>query len=214
MPAPHPTRRPLLLLSLPGPRAFALGCCLAFGLAGCAERIQPASSGLRLPVAFRASTGAVPTAMRWPDAAWWEGFASPELDRLMRAAMSGNLDIAAAVAQLQQADAQIRIAGSALLPTVEGDLSLARSRSTSRNAGSAAQAGNSFDGSLSAGYEVDFWGRNRALLQAARSSASSLPSAPRPGSMSRSRRAWSPSSAPRSRRCSRPSSRTASPSAP
>lgn len=140
-------------------------------LSGCAVPIDPAESGLRLPALFRSRPEPVPTAMRWPDPRWWEGFGSPQLDRLMRAAMADNLDIAAAVAQLRQADAQVRISGAALLPTVDGDLSLDRSRGTSRNAGTAGTAGNSFGASLSAGYEVDFWGRNRAALDSARSSA-------------------------------------------
>ena len=140
-------------------------------LSGCAVPIETAESGLRLPALFRPRPEPVPTAMRWPDPQWWEGFGSPQLDRLMRAAMAGNLDIAAAVAQLRQADAQVRISGAALLPTVNGDLSLDRSRGTSRNARTAGSADNTFGASLSAGYEVDFWGRNRAALESARSSA-------------------------------------------
>jgi len=144
---------------------------LALTVAACAEPIDRADSGLRLPVLFRAGGTPVPTAMRWPDASWWEGFASPQLDRLMRAAMAGNLDIAAAAAQLRQADAQVRITGAALLPNVDGDASVGRSRAISRNPGTAGTAGNSFGGGLSASYEIDFWGRNRALLAAARSDA-------------------------------------------
>lgn len=145
---------------------------LALLAAGCAARIDPAESGLRLPTVFRmaeAAPAAVP--MRWPEADWWRAFETPQLDRLMQAAMDGNLDLVAAGARLRQADAAVRISGAALLPRVDGDLTLARARGTNRNPGSAAAASNRFDGGLSASYEVDFWGRNRAILEGARSSA-------------------------------------------
>ncbi|WP_439596517.1 efflux transporter outer membrane subunit [Falsiroseomonas sp.] len=161
---PLPHRRNLL-------RATAtLG--LGAAASGCAARIDPASSGLRLPGFFRAANAEpVPDAMRWPDASWWRGFGAPQLDQLMQAAMAGNLDLAAAAARLRQADAEVRISGAALLPTVDGDIQAGRSRSTNRNLGSAASANNSFGTGLSASYELDFWGRNRAILESARSSA-------------------------------------------
>ncbi len=141
--------------------------------AGCAPRIEPASSGIRLPALFSRGTPAAtpPVAMQWPDAAWWQAFGAPPLDALMRAAMDGNLDLAAATARVRQADAQVRISGAALLPSLDGDLSGGRSRSGSRNPGTAGRAENSFGATMSASYEVDFWGRNRAALEAARSSA-------------------------------------------
>ncbi|NKC32555.1 efflux transporter outer membrane subunit [Falsiroseomonas selenitidurans] len=164
MPVSPATRRPLL-------RASAL--LLLGGLAsGCAARIDPAASGLRLPGLFRGAAAApVPGAMRWPDATWWQGFNAPQLDALMRAAMAGNLDLAAAAARLRQADAEVRISGAALLPSLDADASARRSRASNRNPGSAAPAGNSFGAGLSASYEVDFWGRNRAILDSARASA-------------------------------------------
>ena len=55
-----------------------------------------------------------------PDAAlpaldWWRGFRSGELTALMEAAQIYNLDIAVAVAQIVQADAQVGVTGAALL---------------------------------------------------------------------------------------------------
>jgi len=42
---------------------------------------------------------------------WWRGFRSAELTSLMEEAQAANLDIAVAMAQILQADAQVRIAG-------------------------------------------------------------------------------------------------------
>ena len=53
----------------------------------------------------------------------WTGgaaFRSRELTQLMEEAQTVNLDIAAAVARFVQADAQARIAGAALLPSLSG----------------------------------------------------------------------------------------------
>src|SRR5262245_56069164 len=60
------------------------------------------------------STAAVPVA-----ADWWQRFDSPELDTLMAEALAANEDIAAAIARIDQARANTRIAGAPLLPNVE-----------------------------------------------------------------------------------------------
>src|SRR5580658_10992811 len=52
----------------------------------------------------------------WPDSQWWHAFGSPELDRLIDQAQQANDDLKAAIARVEQADAQVRIAGAALLP--------------------------------------------------------------------------------------------------
>src|SRR5437879_3000497 len=55
-----------------------------------------------------------------PTLDWWRGFRSKELTDLMEQAQTVNLDIAAATARFIQADAQARIAGAALLPSLSG----------------------------------------------------------------------------------------------
>ncbi len=69
-----------------------------------------------------------------PTLDWWRGFRSPELTQLMEEAQTVNLDIAAATARFVQADAQARIAGAALLPSLSGS----GSESYSRISGSSA----------------------------------------------------------------------------
>lgn len=115
----------------------------------------------------------------WPSAAWWRGFGSPRLDALIGQAETANFDIAAAVARVRQADAQLRIAGAALLPTVGGTAGGTRTRSpyaqsapeTTTGPVPAASYGDSFNLGLSASYEIDFWGKNRATEEAARAGA-------------------------------------------
>jgi NodT family efflux transporter outer membrane factor (OMF) lipoprotein len=70
-----------------------------------------------------------------------------------------------------QADAQSRISGAPLLPIVDLNASASRSRS-SQTMGTGGGGGGSaersvYSASLSASYEIDFWGKNRAALRAA-----------------------------------------------
>jgi NodT family efflux transporter outer membrane factor (OMF) lipoprotein len=142
-------------------------------LGACAAPAEAPRAGLRMPGLFRMAAAPQPasTAIAWPGATWWEGFGSPELDALMRGAMAASPDLAAAEARLRQADALVRLAGSALLPTVEADLSASRARSPGARAGSTGSGRDSYGAILSASYEVDLWGRNASAVQAAQAGA-------------------------------------------
>lgn len=148
---------------VPCVRALAL----AMLLGACALPIEPAQSGIAAPGRFVAGRAA-PAPAPAPDPAWWQAFAAPDLDRLMAAAMAGNLDLAASVARLRQADAALKITGAQLLPLVEGGVSVGRSRGTSSTPGTPANAGRRYGGSIQASYQIDFWGGLRAQEQAAR----------------------------------------------
>jgi multidrug efflux system outer membrane protein len=105
----------------------------------------------------------------WPSADWWHGFGSPTLDGLIAQAQRSNDDLAAAIARVEEADAQARIAGAALLPSVDFGADATRQRAQVTGAGP--ETFNSFSPVLSASYELDFWGKNRALRAAARATA-------------------------------------------
>lgn len=140
---------------------------LMFALSACALPIEPAESGLVAPASFVAGGGTTAPALA-PDPAWWQSFGAPDLDRLMTASLAGNFDLAAAIARLRQADAVLKIAGAQLLPQVDASGSVARTRGTSSTPGTPANAGRTYGGSLSASYQLDFWGRLAAQQQAAR----------------------------------------------
>ncbi|NDA46478.1 MAG: efflux transporter outer membrane subunit [Alphaproteobacteria bacterium] len=102
---------------------------------------------------------------------WPKLFGSAELTRLSQQAVSGNFDIAAAAARLIQAQGQAMISSAALIPSLSGTGSASRSYTPgtlrSRTAPFEASVGNNFNLGLSASYVLDFWGRNRALADAA-----------------------------------------------
>jgi multidrug efflux system outer membrane protein len=105
----------------------------------------------------------------WPEAEWWHGFGSAKLDELIAEAKRSNDDLAGAIARVQEADAQARIAGAALLPSL--DLGATGTRERAPVTGSGPRVFNDFNPELSASYELDFWGKNRALRDAARAAA-------------------------------------------
>jgi len=96
------------------------------------------------------------------------------LTDLMEEAQTVNLDIAAATARFIQADAQARIAGAALLPSLQGNGSEAYCRTSGSSASGLSIGGRevvNYTASLSAAYELDFWGKNRDATQAAEETA-------------------------------------------
>lgn len=109
-----------------------------------------------------------------PPLDWWRGFRSRELTQLMEEAQTVNLDIAAASARIFQADAQARIVGASLLPNLAGNASVTRSKSsgsTGSLTGSLGREITTYSSSLSASYEIDFWGKNRDAALAAEETA-------------------------------------------
>ncbi len=133
--------------------AFTSGCILQKDLP------DPA---LDVPAAYKEARDR--GAEQPPALDWWRGFGSRELTTLMEEAQTVNLDIAAATSRILQADAQARIAGAALLPFVTADVNASRSRSSGRSTGGGLTTGREFSNysaSLSASYEIDFWGKNR-----------------------------------------------------
>ncbi|RAI27575.1 RND transporter [Rhodoplanes serenus] len=129
-------------------------------LAGCFVDTEKPELALDVPGRYVEGRG---TAEVGPALDWWRGFRSGELTRLMEEAQTSNLDIAAAVARIMQADAQARVAGSLLLPALSGAGSATRTRSAGAASGSGISTERSlYSTSLSASYELDFWGKNRA----------------------------------------------------
>lgn len=145
-------------------RAFAALGCLLPVLAGCIDTQRP-EPALDVPQSFAnapARSGAGPVAP-----GWWRHFGSTELTGFVDASQSGNFDLAAAVARVAEADAQAKIAGSALFPQIGVSALASRSRTAAPD-GTGTQPGvNRFNPAFLASYEVDFWGRNRALLDSA-----------------------------------------------
>ncbi|QHQ39238.1 efflux transporter outer membrane subunit [Microbulbifer hydrolyticus] len=105
-----------------------------------------------------------------PEQRWWQSFGDRELDQLVALALSANPDLQATYWRLQQADAAADQARSGFWPRLTGGLENTEQRRASSNDfdfSGAENEGNSWSGSLAAGYEVDLWGRVRSGARAA-----------------------------------------------
>ncbi|WP_456640193.1 efflux transporter outer membrane subunit [Bradyrhizobium sp. USDA 10063] len=153
-------------------RALA-GFVIAASSAGCILTRDLPDPALDIPGGYKA-TRQTKASDAPPTLDWWRGFRSTELTTLMEEAQRVNLDIAAAVARFQQADAQARIAGAALLPTLSGSGSETYSRTSGSSASGLSIGGRevvNYNASLAASYQLDFWGQNRDAAQAAEETA-------------------------------------------
>lgn len=147
-------------------------------LGGCMLSSDKPDPGLDIPVAYQYGPKKPDLAeAKIPSLDWWRSFRSRELTELIEEARVSNLDIAVAVAQIEQADAQARITGAPLLPNValNGSASRLRTSQSTSAGGTPGSLGGSerdlLSSSLTASYEIDFWGKNRAALRAAEESA-------------------------------------------
>jgi multidrug efflux system outer membrane protein len=92
-------------------------------------------------------------------------FKSKQLTDLVALGRGFNLSLAAAIARIQQAEAQVRIATQPLIPTIAAAGS--GSQSLSHEQGQAIRS-TTVIGQLTASYTLDFWGQYRSLLFAAK----------------------------------------------
>ncbi len=112
-------------------------------------------------------------ATAWPSADWWQGFGSGELDQLITSATADNHDLAAAVNRVLESEAQAKIAGAPLYPSLDAAGGVSRSQSANlrpSNNGFGNSSNNPqtlYNASLNAAYEIDLWGKNRSAADAA-----------------------------------------------
>jgi len=111
----------------------------------------------------------------WPHERWWREFGSSELNGLMVIALKDNIGLKVAAARLRQAQALVRVEGARLLPFLDAEMEFANERISENgvfavlNRKEAAGANIVFGqiNPFNLRYEFDFWGKNRAALDAA-----------------------------------------------
>lgn len=105
-----------------------------------------------------------------PAAAWWQTLQDPVLTQLMEDTATHNLDVRIALANIEQARALRRISIAPFFPQVSGSADATRegfSEATNRNRVNVEQERDSFNASLDAVWELDFFGRIRRSNEAA-----------------------------------------------
>jgi len=146
--------------------ALLIAACVL--LAGCVSdgeiaprlsRIDPAAAGL----SGDASIASL-------DEAWWRAFGEPQLDALITKALADHPSLQSAEARVQAARASVSAARADAQPQVTGSFNTTRERFTSSDLAPLPLAGRTKTTTtleLDASWEVDFFGRNRAALEAA-----------------------------------------------
>ena len=147
------------------------GLAAALLLAGCAstQGIGPQATQ-RAPAVPGASAQAVAPI----SAQWWHDFGDPQLDRLVEQALRDSPNLGVARARLRRAQAATDSAGAARYPQVTGSLDVTRQRFSENSLYPPPLAGSIENtGTLQANFswELDFFGKNQAALQAALGSA-------------------------------------------
>ena len=132
---------------------------LAALLAACSTAVPPAAPDAPLPAHWKseAPAGWVSTAAyrQWQGGQWWKLFDDEALDGLMAQVEAGNQNIAAAAANVAQAQALLQQSESQRLPTLGVQAAAQRSGGPARGSASAG---------LAASWAPDLWGRIAATI--------------------------------------------------
>ncbi len=116
---------------------------------------------------FLAPTG------EWPIDRWWSKYDDPQLDTLVAEALQGSPNLNVAQARVRRAQAVTQIAGAPLLPEVELNAGAGVQRLSYNYLTAPANVVRGWNDvgqiSLDIRWEVDFWGKYRAGLEAATS---------------------------------------------
>ena len=146
----------------------AVASVVVMALAGCASPSGIASSAqLAAPATLGAAGAPQPTPLA---AEWWHGFDDPVLDDLITRATAGNPSLRVAAARTARASANVAAADAAGKPLVTGQLDMLRQRFSENSLYPPPLAGaieNTATAQLNGSWELDFFGRNRAQLDAA-----------------------------------------------
>jgi multidrug efflux system outer membrane protein len=104
---------------------------------------------------------------------WWTSFNEAPLNALIDEALGHNLDLDAAIARIDTARAQVKLAQSDLYPSLNLGIDATRSRSTQVGViplpNGIPPTANDYRVGLNASYEVDLWGKYRTATRAAQS---------------------------------------------
>jgi outer membrane protein, multidrug efflux system len=143
---------------------------LAFSIAGCTVGPNYKRPAVDAPVAYRGDSpaaNAAPSAESIGDAKWWTVFQDEQLQALIRTALQQNFDARIAATRVLEAQAQFGITRADQFPTVSGGADLNSTRNAKSPLAGAFQQ-NTGSLSLSAAWELDFWGKYRRASEAAR----------------------------------------------
>lgn len=128
---------------------------ISLALAGCSLAPEFHRPQMAIPDGWSGVAAAQPSGQPF-----WREMDSEELNGLVDQALAQNLDLEAALHRVEQARAQVKVAGSALYPSLTASGSASRTYQRPANSEAAS-------GGATLSYEVDLWGKNREQKNAA-----------------------------------------------
>ncbi len=144
------------------------GCANMSGIAPQSTLRNAASLALPAPSSSPANLAGAQAPMVAAD--WWHEFGDEQLNALVDQALQSSPTLRLAQARLARAQAVTEVADAATLPQVSGQLDVTRQRYTANGAVPPPLAGSIRSNAtlqLGASWELDFFGKNRAALDAA-----------------------------------------------
>jgi NodT family efflux transporter outer membrane factor (OMF) lipoprotein len=156
--------------------SLPMAAAIASVLAACATPAGLAPQATQRDVATLASKDslAAPAPAAWPGSQWWIAYGDPQLDALVAEALAGSPTLAVARSRIAQAEAVAEAAGAARMPTLAAGATADRQRYSENGIFPPPIAGSTLTTgavAMNFNYEFDFWGRERAALDAALSRA-------------------------------------------
>jgi len=144
-------------------------CVTMLSLAGCAVGPNYKHPTVSAPADFRGATNQTST-NSLADLPWWGVFKDPNLQDLIRVALTNNYDLRITLARLDQARALQAQARSQFLPQVgyQGEANRGRNEFLDTPSPNGGRTMNSYVGGFNAIWEIDLWGRVRRMNEAAR----------------------------------------------
>ena len=150
---------------------FVSACAMVGVMMGSAASARPTDTGGPLPIPATLPTGApYPTPVaQTPAYSYREVLADPRLIALIEQGLAYNQDVAAAVANIEAAQAQFRISRAALFPELDSSASWTHSGGDRALGISSSTKGDSFNAQgVVSSYELDLFGRLHDLTDQAR----------------------------------------------
>lgn len=127
---------------------------------------------IRAPESYASAEAFQAPLAAWPSDGWWSELGDPQLDLLMKEGLADAADIRAAAARFDRANAMASGARSRLMPTVQGQAQAGSEKQTYNYLMPSEAVPHGWNDAgrvgLNFAWELDFWGKNRAALQAAR----------------------------------------------
>jgi len=152
------------------------GLPLLIALAGCAPS-HDIGSPMKQQVAASTISTELPAAVKngWPQSNWWQDYHDAQLNSLISRALANSPDMQIADQRIKLAEAQARMSKSSLGPEVDFGANLERQKMSSE--GLMGPFATDTDGNtgpwytngtfgLTAGWDLDLWGKNRAEVEA------------------------------------------------